>query len=151
MKSIPEDSRSAVGVKLEKLITYLGFLASSAGMMSSKVTSWMLHDTPITEQTSWASSRSHPTSCPLAFVYSFGAYDASVAITNGSIFLTAAGISLAMLDWVAGWGLVRIGLVLPQALITITGRARAAKAARRARLRWAGRGRACIWSGIVRR
>jgi hypothetical protein len=43
-----------------------------------------------------------------------------------------------MLDWLAGWGLVRIGLVLPQALITITGRARAAKAARRARLRWAG-------------
>ena len=52
MKSIPEASRPAVGVKLEKLIAYLGFLASSAGMMSAKVTSWMVHDTPSTEQTS---------------------------------------------------------------------------------------------------
>src|ERR1019366_1987476 len=126
MKSIPEASRSAVGVKLEKLIAYLGFFASIAGMMSSKVTSWTVHETPSTEQTSWASSRSHPTSCRLAFAYSFGAYDASVAITNGSSFLTAAGISLAMLDWVAGWGLVRIGLVLPQALMTSPGRGRAA-------------------------
>ncbi len=139
-----------MGVKLEKLITYLGFFASSAGMMSSKVTSWMVHETPSTEQTSWASSRSHPTTCPLALTYSLGAYEASLAITNGSSFLTAAGISLAMLDWVAGWGLVMTGLVLPQALITITGRARAAKAARRARLRWVGRRRACIWSRIVR-
>ena len=73
MKSIPDNSRADVGVKLEKLITYFGFLASSAGMMSSKVTSWMVHVTPSTEQTSWASSRSQPISWPLALVYSLGA------------------------------------------------------------------------------
>ena len=144
MKSIPEDSRLAVGVKLEKLITYLGLFSSSAGMMSSKVTLAMVHETPSTEQTSWASSRSHPTTCPLPFTYSFGAYDASLAIWNGSIALTAAGISAAMLDWVAGWGLVRIGLVLPQALSASSGRASTAKAARRARARVAGRRLSCI-------
>ena len=71
--------------------------------------------------------------------YSFGAYEASLAIWNGSIALTAAGISLAMLDWVAGWGLVRIGLVLPQALSASRARAGTVKAARRARARVARR------------
>ena len=43
---MPVASRVAVGVKLEKLITYFGFFSSRAGMMSSKVTLSIVHDDP---------------------------------------------------------------------------------------------------------
>ena len=72
-------------------------------MMSENVTLLIVHSTPMTAQTSFASSRSQPTRSPLlGSTNSFGAYEASEAICSGASALIAAGTSAAMVAWTFG-------------------------------------------------